>query len=43
VGKRAIPYGIAKRYAQAVPTLHEIFDQYVKIIEIWCNMKKRQI
>jgi hypothetical protein len=33
--KRAIPYGIA--------ALHEIFDRYVKIFEIWCTIRKRQI
>ena len=41
--KRAIPYPSPKARALGIAALHEIFDRYVKIFEIWCTIRKRQI
>jgi hypothetical protein len=41
--KRAIPYPWGTHGALGIAALYEIFDRYVKIFEIWCTIRKRQI
>ncbi|MEG4201779.1 hypothetical protein [Microcoleus sp. Pol12A5] len=43
MGKKgdSLPFG--NPGAIGIAGLHEIFDRYVKIFEIWCNIRKRQI
>ena len=43
MGKKGDSLPLGNPRAIGIAALYEIFDRYVKIFEIWCTIRKRQI
>jgi hypothetical protein len=43
MGKKGDSLPLGNPRALGIAALYEIFDRYVKIFEIWCTIRKRQI